>query len=168
MNQTRIGLTAIDPGGSGGIAWINHDGQVQTEKIPETNGDLINILTGLRVAYGARWEVFLEDVPFGIGSGANPSAMAKLHRRAGVVEGVVQALGGRLVMVTPQKWQKFFSLGTKAGSCGGNTTKWKNKLKGEAQRRFPGVDVTLDISDALLILDYGRGAVAVVKEEAGK
>lgn len=162
MNQTRIGLTAIDPGASGGIAWIDHDGQVQAEKTPETNGDFINLLTGLRIAYGARWEVFLEDVPFGMGEGANLSAMAKLQRRAGIAEGVVQALGGRLVMVTPQKWQKPFGFGTKKAA--GGRTKWKNKLKGEAQRRFPGVTVTLDISDALLILDYGRGAVAVEKE----
>lgn len=33
-------------------------------------------------------------------------------------------------------------------------TDWKNKLKGECQRRFPGIGVTLKTCDALLILDY--------------
>lgn len=31
---------------------------------------------------------------------------------------------------------------------------WKNKLKGEAQRRFPEIKVTLAICDSLLLLDY--------------
>lgn len=35
-------------------------------------------------------------------------------------------------------------------------TAWKNKLKEEAQRRFPQLDITLKTADALLILDYAR------------
>lgn len=33
-------------------------------------------------------------------------------------------------------------------------TEWKNKLKSEAQRRFPGTPITLKTCDACLILDY--------------
>ncbi len=33
-------------------------------------------------------------------------------------------------------------------------TDWKNKLKSDAQRRFPGIRVTLGNCDALLLLDY--------------
>jgi len=45
-----------------------------------------------------------------------------------------------------EQWQKWLQI----GKCGGD----KNKLKAEAQRRFPEHKVTLKTSDALLILDY--------------
>ena len=35
-------------------------------------------------------------------------------------------------------------------------TAWKNKLKAEAQRRFPDLRVTLKTCDALLILEVAR------------
>ncbi|NDA10096.1 MAG: hypothetical protein EBZ07_04525, partial [Verrucomicrobia bacterium] len=61
-------------------------------------------------------------------------------------------LSARIVLVRPQKWQSFLSLGTSDG----NKTKWKNKLKAKAQNLYPDLDVTLAISDALLLLEYGR------------
>jgi hypothetical protein len=33
-------------------------------------------------------------------------------------------------------------------------TEWKNKLKDAAQKLFPNIKMTLNISDALLILEY--------------
>jgi hypothetical protein len=36
-------------------------------------------------------------------------------------------------------------------------TEWKTKLKNEAQRRYPGLDVTKKTADALLILAAGMG-----------
>ena len=52
----------------------------------------------------------------------------------------------------PQDWQKGFGLGT-ASACASKRI-WKNKLKAEAQRRFPHLNVTLKTADALLILEH--------------
>ena len=71
---------------------------------------------------------------------------------AGFLKGVLQTLGIRLVLVRPQEWQKAFGLGT-ASSCASKNI-WKNKLKAEAQRRFPHLRVTHKTADSLLILEY--------------
>ena len=49
-----------------------------------------------------------------------------------------------------------FGLGT-AASCA-SKSEWKNKLKAEAQRRFPQLNVTLKTADALLIIEWVRAA----------
>jgi hypothetical protein len=64
-----------------------------------------------------------------------------------------------LVLVRPQVWQKGFGLGT-ASTCA-SKSEWKNKLKAEAQRRFPHLPVTLKTSDALLLLEYAISAAGV-------
>jgi hypothetical protein len=61
-------------------------------------------------------------------------------------------MGMRLELVRPQVWQKAFGLGT-ASACASKSI-WKNKLKAEAQRRFPHLKVTHKTGDALLILEY--------------
>lgn len=89
-------------------------------------------------------------------------------------ECILETLGVRLILVTPQAWQKALALGHREhpaplprkpskeqirnhrnadAKC---KRDWKNKLLQEAQRRFPGVNVTLATADALLILDYAR------------
>ena len=62
---------------------------------------------------------------------------------------------GRLELVRPQVWQRAFSLGT-ASRCASKSV-WKNKLKAEAQRRFPDLLVTHSTADALLILEWHTG-----------
>ena len=76
----------------------------------------------------------------------------RFGENAGVLKGTIQTMGMRLELVRPQVWQKAFSLGT-ASACASKTI-WKNKLKAEAQRRFPHLEVTLKTADALLILEY--------------
>jgi hypothetical protein len=78
--------------------------------------------------------------------------MFKFGEGFGFLQGVIMSASTKLVLVRPQEWQKFFSLGT-AAACTGKR-EWKNKLKSEAQRRYPQLDVTLKTADALLILDY--------------
>lgn len=67
----------------------------------------------------------------------------------GVLIGALMAFGWRIIQPTPQQWQKWLEIGKVGGD--------KNKLKAEAQRRFPTVDgITLKTADALLILDYAE------------
>lgn len=138
-------LLSCDPGASGGFAWYNG-----CQIMPPTDGDTIDFLRSKR-AEGFD-TIVIEDVGGFCGQGQPGSAMFKFGFGCGVLRGAAMALGFRVELVRPQKWQKHFSLGT-AKTAGGKTP-WKNKLKGEAMRRFPNHDVTLKTADALLILDW--------------
>ena len=85
--------------------------------------------------------------------------MFRFGEHFGFIKGVIQTLGVRLELVRPQVWQKAFGLGT-ASACASKTV-WKNKLKAEAQRRFPHLNVTLKTADALLILEHSISAAGV-------
>ena len=148
----RPGLTqfAVDPGKSGGIAVRYPGDNVLAFKMPPTEGDLRDLFVRLynpdnpTVAY-------VEKVGGYIGGpGAPGSAMFNFGRNHGFTLGLLSALYIRTELITPQQWQKRLSLGTSKGM---KPTEWKNKLKAEAQRRFPELTVTLYTADALLILE---------------
>lgn len=149
MSRTLI---AVDPGLSGGIAWT-FGGKCAVDKMPCTEQDIFELIR--RIAndkIGHDVTCYMEDVPISMGS--KGASSAKLNANAGFIRGVVTALGIRMVMTRPAKWQKHFSLGTRA-SCASDT-EWKNKLKQCAQRLYPDIKVILDTADALLLLEYGR------------
>lgn len=144
-------MIAIDPGASGGIASVTINGMVDAIKMPETEGDVLNKLKNLRTYHDT---LILEQVGGYVGGAGSPgSAMFNFGRNFGFLLGVAMTLGYRIIMVRPQAWQKGLGLGNSKGM---SKTEWKNKLKAEAQRRFPKLSVTLSTSDALLILEYGR------------
>jgi hypothetical protein len=147
-------VIAIDPGLSGGVA-VRRDGKTECWPMPETQGDLLALVR--EVKDGAAMEgdevvCVLEEVSGFAGKAQPGSAMFRFGEHFGFTKGVLQALELRLVMVRPQAWQKGFGLGT-ASACT-SKTEWKNKLKAEAQRRFPQLNVTLKTADALLLLEH--------------
>ena len=85
--------------------------------------------------------------------------MFTFGRGFGFLLGALMAMGIAVVLVKPQKWQKHFGFGTVKQS--GGKGPWKRKLQAEAQRRFPGYDVTLKTADALLILSWATSAASV-------
>lgn len=152
-------LLAIDPGLSGGIAWrlpnyIIGRGCLATN-MPDTEGDILQTLSEYkRTCDIEKWELvaYVEAVPIGMpGKGA---AMAKLNSNAAFIRGCLMALGVRIIMVRPTEWQSFYNLGKRSGCK--SDSEWKGKLKGEAQRRFPNLKVTLKTADALLLLEYAK------------
>lgn len=149
MNEKTI---TIDPGASGGIA-IHSTFGTHCLAMPETEGDLVN---ELRYAISdcdcAR--AVVEEVNGFIGKAQPGSAMFKFGRNFGFILGCLQTLGYRIELVRPQKWQKALGLGT---STGMTKTEWKNKLKQRAQQLYPGIKVTLQTADALLLLEYAKG-----------
>ena len=160
---------AIDPGASGGIA-VHSQGKTYCYPMPETQGDVLETLS--EIVKSNEFEgspesdivCTLEQVGGFAGTGQPGSAMFKFGENYGFIKGVVQALGIRLELVRPQTWQRGFGLGTKAACA--SKSEWKNKLKAEAQRRFPQLKVTLKTADALLILDWAmrmEGLVGVGK-----
>ena len=151
-------IIAIDPGASGGIA-VQQFGHTYCEAMPATLGDLVGTIREIKSASdqeGVETICLLEQVGGYAGMAQPGSAMFRFGEHFGFTKGVLQTLGIKLVMVRPQTWQKVFSLGT-ASQCG-SKGKWKNKLKAEAQRRFPHLNVTLKTADALLILEYFRSS----------
>lgn len=150
-------LLAIDPGASGGVA-LMVCGKTVCHAMPETEGDRLELVRSFKTAADIEGEAcvcVLEEVNGFVGKAQPGSAMFKFGEHYGFLKGVIQTLGIKLVLVRPQAWQKVFGLGT-ASRCA-SKTEWKNKLKAEAQRRFPDLGVTLKTADALLILEWGRG-----------
>ena len=144
-------MIAIDPGASGGIATRTVNGLEDAMKMPPTEGDILATLKNLRTYHDT---IFVEQVGGYVGGIGSPgSAMFNFGRGFGFLLGVAMTLGFKVIMVRPQAWQKALSLGNSKGM---SKTEWKNKLKAEAQRRFPKLSVTLSTADALLILEYGR------------
>jgi crossover junction endodeoxyribonuclease RuvC len=151
-------ILAIDPGVSGGVA-VSWFGKTDCWAMPETEGDLLERLREIKNVAGLEGDELvcvLEEVSGFAGHAQPGSAMFRFGEHFGFIKGVVQALEIRLVLVRPQVWQKGFGLGT-ASSCASKTI-WKNKLKAEAQRRFPHLNVTLKTADALLILEWASQA----------
>ena len=157
-------VIAIDPGVSGGVA-VAAFGKTVCHAMPATEGDRLELIRNVYQAAeveGAACVCVLEEVNGFVGKAQPGSAMFKFGEGYGFLKGVVQALGIRLVLVRPQTWQKVFGLGT-ASRCA-SKSEWKNKLKAEAQRRFPNLGVTLQTADALLILEWVRAARVTAPE----
>ncbi len=147
-------IVAIDPGVSGGMA-VRWFGKTDCWAMPETQGDLLERLREIKSVAGLEGDELvcvLEEVSGFAGKAQPGSAMFRFGEHFGFIKVVIQALEIRLVVVRPQVWQKGFGLGT-ASKCA-SKTEWKNKLKAEAQRRFPQLNVTLKTADALLILEH--------------
>ena len=150
-------ILAIDPGASGGFALASRD-ITECFPTPPTTGDICDLVRSLKAEHDL-YVCYIEDIPKFTGKLIPSSSAAVLFENYGFTQGVLMAMGVPTIRVRPQEWQKHFSLGT-ARACG-STTVWKNKLKAEAQRRFPNCKVTLKTADALLILDYARAMEGV-------
>lgn len=140
-------IIGIDPGKSGGIAFISKSFQ-RAVKMPETERDLWQQLMDARdVGESDEGDVvaYLEKVgpmpkqgvtsvwTFGQGYGATRMALI--------------GLGIRFETVTPQRWQK--AMGCMSGGD-------KNVTKRKAQELFPSLKITHAIADSLLIAEHGR------------
>lgn len=140
-------IIAVDPGVGGGIAVCCKliDG-VRSFKMPDGVEAIWNMVPSEGgVAY-------IEEVPKYCGGKIASSSTAVLFRNFGRVEGLLHALGWRVILVPPKEWQARLNLGGRKSVE--SQPAWKRKLKEEAKRRFPSSFVTLATADALLILDY--------------
>jgi len=157
-------LAAIDPGTSGGIAWLTELGEVKTcsmanrgefidalhrycpwSPIPETHTKIfIEHVTGYiaprkpRPGEGKEFDLS--------GSGF---AMFNFGKSAGICFGICEAFSIKPVEVSPKTWQAA-CFAKKSGS----RADWKNELKRIAQMRYPNIKATLQNCDALLLLSY--------------
>ncbi len=156
---------SIDPGASGGIAW-KFLGRVDATPMPATWADAVDYIRDIACRMeleGYTPVVYMEKVSGFIGENQPGSRMFNFGEGYGYIQGALCALNVKCVLIAPQTWQKHYNFGakkkrvTKNGKTVTDKTEWKNRLKSEAQRRFPELNVTLETSDALLILDYAEG-----------
>lgn len=148
MEATTI--CGIDPGLSGGIAFLSDDQEPRAFKMPETDTDLWQLI----VSADEPAICFVEKV------GATPQmgvvSAFKFGQSVGLIRMACIAAGHRLEYVTPQKWQKHFGLIVKGRGLGQGDTDKKNRNKALAQQLFPGMKLTHALSDALLLAEYGK------------
>ncbi len=142
-------ILAIDPGAQGGLAWskFNH---TYCRPLPDTLGDLVKIL---RELHAEGYQTAVVEKVVGFIPAAGPGPMFSFGQNFGQIQGALSALWFRVIEIRPAQWQKAMSLGGKGKL---SQKDWKNKLKAEAQRRFPACEVTLKTADALLLLDYAK------------
>jgi len=139
--MTTIG---IDPGKSGGIAWIT-DGSPCVEKMPETLADLWDLINSiLRNETIGMTFAYIESVHSSPQMGVK-SAFT-FGNGFGHLEMALTAAGIPFERVSPQRWQKALGCLTKGD---------KNVSKRRAQELFPSMKITHATADALLIAYYG-------------
>jgi crossover junction endodeoxyribonuclease RuvC len=139
-------IIGIDPGQSGGIAWMNQRG-VEVIKMPDTERDIVDALRAMiyeapELERGVK--CYLELVHSMPRQGVASSF--KFGKGYGVLIGVLSALEIPFELVTPQKWQKAMGCMSKGD---------KNVTKRKAQQLFPRLKITHATADALLIAAYG-------------
>jgi hypothetical protein len=140
-------MIALDPGSKGGCVYPTSNGVVALA--PKTDGEWIVALKDAMNTPGGA-VAYLEDVVMFANKRMPSSSGIKYGASWGFLKGAAMALGYRVVLVPPKKWQKALGLGSAVGM---NKTVWKNKLKQRAEQLYPNVKVTLSISDALLIYE---------------
>ena len=136
-------MLAIDPGQSGGLAYIDQDGIVQAEKMPPTMTDIIDRLIELK-AEGVKTAI-LEKTGTYVPGNSGPAAVT-FARHNGHLEAALYALGFSTTQVSPAVWQR------KLGALPKDKKARKNAIKNMMAARFPHLKVTLATADALAIL----------------
>lgn len=150
-------FAGIDPGVTGALVFLSETSRVlYGEPLPTQPyrksryqiacGELARRLSPLREP-NIESLITIEDVHAFPGQGV--SSTFSFGMTFGQVLGVIESLGLRYQIVSPQTWQKPFF-----GSGSGNP---KNRSKVVAQRLWPACrDLSGGMIDALLIAEYGR------------
>jgi hypothetical protein len=157
-------IIAVDPGSSGGIAWTQPGKGVQAIKMPEDIiqagakiGEIVAVLGRRTVAYVERVAGFFpkskepdDGKQFRLEGQSH--LMFNFGKNYGIVLGALSAIGCKVEIVESKAWQKPLFMNKK----GKSREAWKRELRDRAQRIYPGLKVTLNTADALLMLHYAQ------------
>lgn len=152
----------IDPGANGGIAVVDRDGAVVSltprsrfgtvsdlwrffDDLPYVTRAAVERNTGYVGRYAGR-------LPGGL-TGNTGSSMFKLGVSYGSYLMALAASEIPYDEVMPASWQKGVGVEPRGSA---SKTEFKNRLKERAAALFPGVRVTLAVSDALLVAEFCR------------
>jgi hypothetical protein len=137
-------MIAIDPGASGGIAYID-DGEVQAVPMPEGMSEQIDLIRGL--ARVGHHYCTIENVGGYMPGNSGPAA-CKFARHVGHLEAACYCLGISVTKVAPQTWMKA------VGTFSKEKKERKAQIKEAMARLYPHLKVTLKTADALGILTF--------------
>jgi crossover junction endodeoxyribonuclease RuvC len=144
-----MSIIGIDPGWSGGVAYI---GKLGVEAVSFTNMTEYDIWKTITEYCHKGTICYMEKVNAMPGQGV--TSMFKFGHNYGFVRASVMATLTPIIDVSPVKWQTALGCLTKGD---------KNVTKARAQQWFPKIKVTHGVADALLIAEYGRQVEREVK-----
>jgi hypothetical protein len=155
-------IIAIDPGSSGGIAWTQPEAGIQAIKMPEDQGakigEIVRGMGGCVTAYVERVAGFFPQSKTPVDGKKSFRLEGQSHlmfnfgKNYGIVLGALSAIGCKVEIIESKAWQKPLFM-TKKGK---SREAWKRELRDRAQRIYPGLKVTLNTADALLMLHYAQ------------
>lgn len=154
-------ILGIDPGQSGGLAFIAPDGLATTGlitavKMPETERDIFLLIYERHIRFA-----IIEKV--GPARGKNEDGSSRKQgvssaftfgQSYGFLRGLLVALEIPFQEVHPLTWQREFGLIVRGAKL--TQTQRKNRNKQKAENLFPDMKITHAIADALLLAEYGR------------
>ena len=157
-------VIGIDPGVSGGIAWIDCDKPrefgTECRRMPDTEHGVAVLLAGIVEDSCESITAYIERVHSSPQMGV--SSAFTFGRGYGLLLGLLLAHRVRINDITPGTWQKAMGLvqrgkgNTIAGADRAEHTKAKKLAnKEKAGNLFPWIKVTNYVADALLIAEYG-------------
>lgn len=157
-------VIGIDPGANGGIAVYTPGDVPKVAKMPKDVTDLRDFLKYYAETYHPI--VFLEKLsvrPDDVMVQGDRAAMGKLYRIQRMManfehlKALIEIAGIPFVLCHPMTWQTKLKLRIKGQHE--EKAERKNRYKDAAAKLYPGVDVTLWNSDALLLMHFGRWAL---------
>lgn len=148
LDRVYIG---IDPGKSGGLVAISSTGIVVTP-MPPTERDVWDWFAAIPSEQSMAVIEWIHPAIQGVGK----SSMSKLYGNYMQLRGFL--IASRIPFEDEKTAAWVRALGIPAKKKNEQRTPWKNRLKGEAQQRFPDIapQITLLTADALLIAEYCR------------
>lgn len=139
---------AIDPGAAGGLAWIDKEGIVWAEKMPETMPEQVDFLRARAVEQPGIIAV-LEKTGGYMKGNSGPAAVT-FARHCGNLDAALYALSISVRPVAPSVWMKKLGMPKLA------KPERKTWLKDFSARRYPHLTVTLATADALALLAWAQ------------
>jgi len=141
-------MITIDPGASGGIAFIDKEGIVQALPMPEGMSEQIDSLRHILTLAKSQTCV-IENVGGYMPGNSGPAA-CKFARHVGHLEAACYCLGISVVKVAPATWMKAI------GTFSKDKKERKSQIKESMARMYPHLTVTLKTADALGILTWAK------------
>jgi hypothetical protein len=142
MSQAYL---AIDPGVSGGMAYMSCEGLINLRKYT-TESEMLDMAENI----DRKTIVIVEDVPVFVSGQTSNASSFKLGYNFGYHVGVFRAFRMPVHLIKPKTWQ----MGLRGLKPKMGYTARKRMLRDIASRLYPEQKVTHATADALLILDY--------------
>ena len=143
-------IIAIDPGASGGIAWIDGTGTVSAERMPDGMAAQCDRLRSIAAVLGSGAVAVMERVGGYMPGNAGPGAV-KFARHCGNIEAALYCMGVPTEQVGAAQWMQVCGPLPKGMDALTKRAR-KNAIKDAVARRFPHLRVTLSTADALGVL----------------